>query len=225
MTSAPPSAGQVALLPARAPRGPGRPKDQRKRAAIVAAATGLFMERGYAEVTMEAVAAAARVSKMTVYGHFRDKAALFGAVVRGVSDQMTAALTGLPPAGAETDLETRLTAVGTALLGMILSPRVVAMSHALMGMLMKDRALAAAFYEAGPGNVRAVLARYLADAAAQGLLRLDAPQAAADDLLGLWEGDWPKRIALALVPAPSAGEIEARARRAVRVFLRAYRAA
>ena len=204
-------------------RGPGRPKDKEKRAAIIAAANRLFMERGYAGVTMEAVAAAASVSKMTVYGHFHDKAALFGAVVRVTTDQMVAMLTSIDENSAKRDLEPMLVAFGVALLGLILSPRIIVMSHVLMGMLIKDRGLSESFYEAGPGNMRVSLARFLTDAAARGQLALDSPQAAADDLLSLWEGDMPKRIALGLVPSPTNADIESRVRRGTRVFLRAYR--
>jgi TetR/AcrR family transcriptional repressor of mexJK operon len=202
-------------------RSPGRPKDPAKRAAIVAAANALFMERGYAGVTMEAVAASAGVSKMTVYGHFHDKAALFGAVVRAMTDQMVAVLTNIDQADGK--LEPRLVAYGTALLTLILSPRVVVMSHVLMGMLMKDRALAESFYEAGPAHGRASLARFLADAAARGEIAVDSAEAAADDLVGLWEGDMPKRVALGLAPPPTPEDIDQRVRRATRVFLRAYR--
>ncbi len=204
-------------------RSPGRPKDQAKRAAIVAAANVLFMERGYAGVTMEAVAAAASVSKMTVYGHFHDKAALFGAVVRVISNQMVASLTSLDEAGAARNLEAALMAFGKALLGLVLSPHIVTMSHVLMGMLMKDRALAEAFYEAGPSNTHAALARFLAEAAARGQVAFDSAEAAARDLISLWEGDIPKRIALGLVPPLTDAAIEARVRRGTRVFLRAYR--
>jgi TetR/AcrR family transcriptional repressor of mexJK operon len=202
-------------------RGPGRPKDQAKRAAIIAAASALFMERGYAGVTMEAVAAAARVSKMTVYGHFQDKTALFGAVVRTTSDQMVSVLTDLDHA--DGNLEPRLVAYGTALLSMILSPRICVMSHVLMGMLIKNRALAESFYEAGPAHGRASLARFLAEAAERGEIAFDSAEAAADDLVGLWEGDMPKRVSLGLVPPPTQADIDRRVRRATKVFLRAYR--
>jgi TetR/AcrR family transcriptional regulator, mexJK operon transcriptional repressor len=203
-------------------RSPGRPKDQAKRAAIVAAANALFMERGYAGVTMEAVAASANVSKMTVYGHFRDKAALFGAVVRSNTDQMVAVLAGIDRADGK--LEPMLVAFGTALLTLILSPRIVVMTHVLMGMLLKDRVWAESFYEAGPGYMRAALARFLTAAAARGEVEVDSAQAAADDLISLWEGDLPKRVALGLVPSPTQEAIDRRVRRGTRVFLRAYRA-
>jgi TetR/AcrR family transcriptional repressor of mexJK operon len=97
------------------------------------------------------------------------------------------------------------------------------MSHVLMGMLMKDRALAESFYEAGPAHGRAMLARFLAAAAGRGEIAIDSAESAADDLVGLWESDMPKRVALGLVPPPTQADIDRRVRRATRVFLRAYR--
>ncbi|OCG89579.1 TetR/AcrR family transcriptional regulator, partial [Xanthomonas euvesicatoria] len=57
--------------------GPGRPKDLGKRAAILGAARTMFMEQGYAGVSMDGIAAQAGVSKLTVYSHFGDKESLF----------------------------------------------------------------------------------------------------------------------------------------------------
>src|SRR5262252_98961 len=61
-------------------RGRGRPRDLDKLQAILDAASALFLERGIAATTMESVAERASVSKMTVYGHFRDKPSLLSAV-------------------------------------------------------------------------------------------------------------------------------------------------
>src|SRR3990167_5928983 len=60
---------------------PGRPKDMEKRTAVLEAAMVLFPSRGYDGVSMDAIAQAAGVSKLTVYSHFADKEALFGAAV------------------------------------------------------------------------------------------------------------------------------------------------
>lgn len=63
-------------------QGPGRPKDMEKRAAILEAAKSLFTRKSFGGTSMDAVATAAGVSKLTVYSHFGDKDNLFREVVR-----------------------------------------------------------------------------------------------------------------------------------------------
>ncbi len=63
-------------------QGPGRPKDMEKRAAILDAAKALFVRNAFAGTSMDAVAAEAGVSKLTVYSHFGDKDNLFREVMR-----------------------------------------------------------------------------------------------------------------------------------------------
>ncbi len=52
-----------------------------KRDAIVVAATELFLEHGFGDVSMDTIAAKAEVSKRTVYSHFENKAQLFEGVM------------------------------------------------------------------------------------------------------------------------------------------------
>jgi AcrR family transcriptional regulator len=49
---------------------------------LVDVATALFLERGFDATTIDAVAEAARVSKLTLYSQYRDKRGLFAAVLR-----------------------------------------------------------------------------------------------------------------------------------------------
>ena len=63
------------------------------RAGVVEAATELFARKGYAATSLEEVAAAARVSKGTVYGHFEGKEALFLAVMEDQERLMVERLT------------------------------------------------------------------------------------------------------------------------------------
>jgi TetR/AcrR family transcriptional regulator, mexJK operon transcriptional repressor len=58
-----------------------RPSSARKRAAIIDAARGLFLREGYERTSMDDIAAAAGVSKPTVYEHFGDKEGLFSVIV------------------------------------------------------------------------------------------------------------------------------------------------
>src|SRR4051812_4633149 len=75
------------------PQGPGRPKDMEKRALILDAARTLFAQSSFNGTSMDAVAAAAGVSKLTVYSHFGDKDNLFREVIRAhVQDKLPAEL-------------------------------------------------------------------------------------------------------------------------------------
>jgi AcrR family transcriptional regulator len=81
---------------------PSGPRAELKRQAIVRAARELFLRDGFG-VGMDAIAAEASVSKVTVYNHFGSKEALFTAVITSALDEplgraSSAALEGLPEA-------------------------------------------------------------------------------------------------------------------------------
>ncbi len=202
------------------PSWPGRRRNAAKHAAIIAAARELFFARGYASVTMDAVAAAARVSKMTVYGHFGDKETLFAAVVQDFTHSLLAeigrAATAVGP------LAERLAAVGRSFLTLICSRQVVAAHRALVPTLAADPALARRFYESGPARMRAALAEVIAAAAARGEVCVPDAGAAADDLFSLWCGNLPDRLELGVTDDVRPEEIAAQVARTTAVFLRAY---
>lgn len=200
---------------------PGRPKDAAKRAAILEAAHGLFAHQTFEQVTMEAVAAQAGVSKMTVYSHFRDKETLFEAFISVISDRM---LEALPPAMAAGDLSERLSAAGRAFLAVVVGSKLCSMSHALPITLRANHKLAERFYAAGPERVRAALAAIIVSAADSGELLIDDAFLAADDLVSLWQGNRPERIAFGLAKPAGEKEVRTMATRGTAVFLRAYRA-
>jgi TetR/AcrR family transcriptional repressor of mexJK operon len=198
----------------------GRPKDIAKREAIIKAARALFATQPFDQVTMEAVATHAHVSKMTVYSHFHDKETLFETIVLATSEQMISALTAPEHSGG---LRERLVAVGAIVLGVLLGTDICTMAHTLPGALRANRQLADRFYAAGPGRVRAALAAIIAAAGERGELTVDDPDYAADDLVSLWEGSMPAKIAFGLVRLSTPEEISLRAARGTDVFLRAYR--
>ncbi len=57
-------------------RSPGRPRSEQARVAILRSTLKLLEEKGFSELTIEGVAARARVGKATVYRWWPDKAAL-----------------------------------------------------------------------------------------------------------------------------------------------------
>jgi AcrR family transcriptional regulator len=58
------------------------------RAALLAAGRKFFGKKGYAEAATEDVVAAARVTRGALYYHFKDKAALFDAVVEDIAAEV-----------------------------------------------------------------------------------------------------------------------------------------
>src|SRR5690348_10057779 len=69
----------------------GQPKRARRLAsggAIREAAATLFLQRGYQATSMDDIAAAAQVSKQTIYTHFAGKEELFADLVLGNADRV-----------------------------------------------------------------------------------------------------------------------------------------
>jgi AcrR family transcriptional regulator len=69
-------------------------RSEATRAALIATARELFAERGYANVSTEAVVAHAGVTRGALYHQFEDKAALFRAVFEEVEGELAQRLAG-----------------------------------------------------------------------------------------------------------------------------------
>ncbi|OEJ59942.1 transcriptional regulator [Streptomyces agglomeratus] len=89
--------------------GPSGPRAALKRQAIVRAAREAFLREGFG-VGMDAIAAGAGVSKVTVYNHFGSKEALFTAVITEALDEPlgTASAAALEDLAEAEDLRTAL---------------------------------------------------------------------------------------------------------------------
>src|SRR5690606_24545942 len=109
-----------------APRsaGPGRPKDLGKRAAILDAAKELFIEQGFNGISMDGIAAAAGVSKLTVYSHFGDKETLFTEAIQAKCVEMMPDELFVPDS--EGPLRDQLLGIGDAFFTLISSDAAIA---------------------------------------------------------------------------------------------------
>ncbi len=77
-----------------------RPVVGRTRAVLVAGAARAFADQGVRGCTMQAIAAAAGVSKATLYNYFRTKDEVARALLGAELDRLTGVAAGLPPADA-----------------------------------------------------------------------------------------------------------------------------
>jgi AcrR family transcriptional regulator len=73
--------------PLSAPRRRGRPRSEPAHRALLEAALREFVARGYEAMSLEAIAAAAGVSKLTLYRHWDGKLALVREVLHSLSDE------------------------------------------------------------------------------------------------------------------------------------------
>lgn len=201
-------------------RARGRPVDLAKRDAILAAATQLFLARGFAGASMEAVAAAAGVSKITVYAHFRNKESLFQTMIRARCEaynrpERFEAYAALPPREA-------LGEMGRNFLALLFDPEVLRLYRVISAEAERRPLVAELFYAAGPERAIELFADYFRRAAARGLFALDDPEKVADDFLALLKGRLHFRATLKLRPQPSSAAIRAHVARCVEVLMRAY---
>lgn len=196
--------------------GPGRPKDLHKREAILQAACTLFLDQGYAGTSMDAVAAAAGVSKLTVYSHFGDKDGLFHAAVRHTCSAL------LPDALFAPDRQAPLAAqlhqIGLAFYALVNSPEGLATQRVMLDPAT-DPHLRQLVWEAGPQRMAAALEAVLRHHAAAGTLQLEDPALAARHFFCLVRGE-PAAPGPA-VPVPGSGAATRHVAAAVDFFLRA----
>src|SRR3954470_13761920 len=84
-------------MEAASPPRTGRPRDERVSQAILQAALGQLLERGYGGMSMDGVAAAAGVGKPAIYRRHRNKAELLAAAIRSILPVLDVPDTGSTP--------------------------------------------------------------------------------------------------------------------------------
>ena len=203
-------------------RPPGRPADPTIRDRIVAASWDLFLAGGVEHVTVEAIARAARVSKVTVYKHFSDKDQIFDAGVRAQQEQLNADRETPAQSGAPVPVSTQLIHFGVATMTYVSSQGPVDFYAILSGELRRRPDLARLFYDAGPGQTRRELAQILRQAGDRGEIAVDDPGDAADELFGMWQGFSNFQLALSIDVDDLRADIDRRVRRSVKNFLTAH---
>ena len=198
--------------------GPGRPKDQEKRAAILDAAKRLFPTRGFDATSMEAIAAEAGVSKLTVYSHFKDKEALFfQTVCEKCEEQLPHAVFEIEPGA---PLREQLTRIGHAFFQLITSPEAMAL-HRLMTAQPSEK-LASLFWEAGPQRCRAELSSFFRAEIAAGALEMPDPERAASHFICLMKGEPHAKLSYGCCSCVSPKDVAAHIDAVVDLFVRAY---
>jgi AcrR family transcriptional regulator len=193
-----------------------------KRAAIIRAALEVFVREGYARAGVDAIAAAAGVSKRTIYDYYGDKETLFLAAIGETTQAQNATFADLldRTLGEVTDISAALTAFGRAFATAIArSPE----RAAVLRLMIAEASHFPQLIEPAPEErpVQRALADRLAALGEQGLLRVPDPLEAAEFLGLLVTGRVNHRSWYGAVRLSDA-EIDRLVAGGVAVFLRAY---
>jgi AcrR family transcriptional regulator len=210
-------------VPARAPLD-RQTRSERKRAAILAAATALFLEQGYLGTSMDEIAAAAGVSKQTVYKHFADKKRLFVEIVTTtvseVADPVHDEVHGLAET---TDVDRDLQELARRQLRLVMQPSVLKLRRLVIAEAGRFPELGLTFYESGPARTIAALGVAFDRLAARGLLTLGDPELAAAHFNWLVMSiPLNQAMLLGRDTTPAADDLDRYADAGVRTFLAAH---
>jgi TetR/AcrR family transcriptional regulator, mexJK operon transcriptional repressor len=191
-----------------------------KRAAILDAAMALFPSRGYDGVSVDAIAQMAGVSKLTVYSHFTDKEALFGAAVTECCAQMLPHRLFVPDP--KLAVEAALFEIARAFMDLMMDERTISLHRVMISQAGQNSRLAEVFFGAGPRATLQEMESFLRQAGAAGSLRVDDPSRAAEHFLCLLKGVRHLRVLVGLCNVPTPAERDEHVHEVVQVFLRAY---
>jgi TetR/AcrR family transcriptional regulator, mexJK operon transcriptional repressor len=202
-----------------APQGGTREAGNEKADRIIAAARALFLQHGYGETSMDAIARHAAVSKATLYSHFDNKAALFAALIVTECRHLAGAIGQRALDGP--DIRDALLKVAHDFNNLLCTGDGLTMYRIVVAEAPRFPELGQVFYDCGPSIMIDRIAAILRGAADRGLLEIADPRIAAIQFISLIRGELQLTRVLGLKTSKNpAGYIEA----SVDVFLAGYRA-
>ena len=195
---------------------------QQKREAITAAATELFLERGYDGTSLARIAEAAGVSKSTLFKRFPTKAALFEAIVTeswqrdagDAGDAVTRPQTG--------DLRAGLTTVGHRYADLVGQPAMTALFRIVIAELPRFPELGRMQFQLGKMPYFTSVQHYLEAEHEAGNAAVPDAVSAANQFLGMIANYvlWPRMLLIDWNPAAS--DIHDAVEQAVQTMLARY---
>ena len=190
--------------------------------AIKEAATALFLEKGYQATSMDEIAAAAQVSKQTIYTHFANKEALFADLVLGNAARVDGFVAEIAATANSPDAASALRKVARRYIHFVIRPEVLRLRRLVIGEAARFPELAREYHERVPGRVYDALADLLSAFAAAGKLKISDAHLAAHHFAWLTLGMALDAAMFGVNARATEKELDPIADEAVRVFLAAY---
>jgi len=201
-------------------------RSERRRQAIIQAATEVFLRHGYLGATTDEVAARASVSKQTLYKHFGDKQRLFAEIILDTTGQL---VDGLSNAVASTlqdaqDVRKALRELADGFLRGLLQPDVLRLRRLVIAEADRFPEVGRAWFDRGFDRTLVILGEAMRRLADRGLLHnLGDPTLAAYQFAGLVMYQPMNQVMFAGTDAvPPADTLNRIADSAVEMFLTTY---
>jgi TetR/AcrR family transcriptional regulator, mexJK operon transcriptional repressor len=163
-----------------------RPVDQAKRDAILASARAEFFKYGFEAASIERIAAAANVSKVTIYNHFQSKENLFSAMVGSECRIMRGTLPEI--SDEEVPLRSELMNFAQSMMAFLSSPDIIRFDRRMAAEVERHPEMGELFLNAGPRLMQTMLTEMIATEMERGRLGKADPQQAAAHLYGIVKG-------------------------------------
>ncbi len=193
-----------------------------RRGAFMDAATAVFLEKGYANATLDDIIARSGGSRQTLYSLFGGKQGLFEALIAERSNSI------FNPFAADELLDRTpdemLMDLATRYLAAVTTPEALGIYRLIIAEGVFRKELAERFWQIGPGRARTLLAEYFARQTQRGVLRVQDPEQVAQQFWGMLLGTFQMQCLLGLRDVPEPEEIQASVRTAVTCFLDGCRA-
>jgi AcrR family transcriptional regulator len=194
-----------------------------KRAAILAAAKALFISNAFGGTSMDAIAADAGVSKLTVYSHFGDKDDLFREVIRSrIQDLLPEETYRFDP---QADIRETLLRVALTHAHLDCNAETVGTFRAILSDCRQGNPrYGRLIWEEGATRTHGLMENLLQQAVDAGQLDIEDVPRASTQFLTLIKGNLMMRQMFGCADCPESylQEIEATARAGVDTFLRAF---
>lgn len=194
-----------------------------RRTAILTIAGRTFLRQGYADASMDGIAAEVGGSKSTLYRYFPSKAALFAAYVEEIGTLTWSALAAVQVE--EKGTEAVLEDTARAYLDLILSPSALAVTRLVMAETGRFPEIGRIFYERGirraESQIAAILQRLAERSDVPGWNFLALPGAAAH-FRALCEAGLHEECLWGVYESASPEDVGSVAKQAVARFLRGY---
>jgi len=201
-------------------------RSERRRQAIIQAATEVFLRHGYLGATTDEVAARASVSKQTVYKQFEGKQHLFAEVILNTTVQVVDGLSNAVANSLEDaqDVRKALRDLADGFLRGLLQPDVVRLRRLVIAEADRFPEVGRAWFDRGFDRTLVILGEAMRRLADRGLLRnLSDPTLAAYQFAGLVMYQPLNQVMFAGTDAiPPADKLNRIADSAVEVFLATY---